>query len=1082
MKPNNPLATLHHRNGLRPTLLFNALLTPLIGILLFGFPHTGAAQATTAEQKGVPSNSVFSVGDVDVVNLQNGNLHIAIPIETSAQRGGTTLKYAFEYDTQAWIKQWHESTCTPGPCNPPGLYVVGEDTNVTSSWRLTSPFNWAVTNSYSGQINCPSTSKPYEAYTNWAIIDPEGSQHPLPLRKEQGTYSCYGQTLAGPALDGSGMYYDSQAEILYTKDGYEYNANGVQDRNGNIATASLDTLDRNLVTTYNGTGTDGMPYTTYTISNSSGSPLIFTVNFQTVTITTDICSNTIYGLYNCTDYTTTKDLPSMLTLPTHKTYVFKYAPNTPGDLIEMDLPTGAVITYQYTDFYEMQLSPQPGYYPNFVGSRAVTKRTVAVNGNQYVWTYNLVPGVSSTVTDPLGNYQIHTFNVVHAMSGGNIIATSSNVYEMSVAYYNSSNQLLRTDTNTYTAEPDPVNSGYYPPNTTTANVRVTHTTTTLDSGQTSAKQTDYETFSYPCVYDGGTCTGTATRLSPTETREYDYGTSGIGALLRKTDYAYLHTNNQGYINLNIVDKPTVVTVYDGPSGTMIAQTTNEYDNYTHTGQPMQPSGAIQHNASYGTSFKTRGNLTGVSKWVNTTGTTLSVTNQYDDAGNLLSSVDSNGNKTAYSYSDSWASTACVPTAGTGAIFPTAVTNAKGQSASTTYFACTGAEKSMTDANKQLTQYSYDSYDRPLSITYPLGSKTFCYSDDPNGSCYNNSSLFSTETDVITGSPTRSRTTLYDGLGRVYETQLTSDPNGTVYVDTQYDGDGRAFKVSNPYRSGDTEYWTTKLFDGIGRSAGVLNQDGSATSITYTGNTTLSTDEVKNKRRSTNDALGRLTYIWEDPSGVNFETDYQYDALGNLLNVNQKGKSGDVARQRVFTYDSLSRLLTTSNPESGLVTYSYQTIGGTVCSGDASLPCSKTDARSVKISYSYDQLNRLVGKTYSDGTTASSCFQYDTPLSTVSDANPIGHLTLEWTQPGACPSPLQPQTAIPANAMTSSVLSNHDAMGQMQNEQQYTPASLAGGTYYSQVYGYDSAGDILSSTSVSVRPNAWSAFLRSRPRE
>ena len=254
-----------------------------------------------------------------------------------------------------------------------------------------------------------------------------------------------------------------------------------QDRNGNNATATSGTLDRNLVTTYN----DPSGYTTYTTYDSAGNPLVYRVDYLTVTIKSDICSAT-GGVYNCTDDPQPQNFPTKITLPTGKTYVFKYAVNTPGDLIEMDLPTGAVITYQYKDFYQQKYVHWQE--PTYAGSRAVTKRTVTLNGQSNSWTYTPSLG-GDTVTDPLGNYQVHTFNYVNTMDGW-VAVISPNVYEVSVAYHNAQGQLLRTTNNTYTAEYDPVNN-------TTANVRSIQTQTILETGQTSEEQTDYETFSYP---------------------------------------------------------------------------------------------------------------------------------------------------------------------------------------------------------------------------------------------------------------------------------------------------------------------------------------------------------------------------------------------------------------------------------------------------------------------------------------------------------------------------------------------------------------------------------------------------------
>jgi len=49
-----------------------------------------------------------------------------------------------------------------------------------------------------------------------------------------------------------------------------------------------------------------------------------------------------------------------------------------------------------------------------------------------------------------------------------------------------------------------------------------------------------------------------------------------------------------------------------------------------------------------------------------------------------------------------------------------------------------------------------------------------------------------------------------------------------------------------------------------------------------------TDQAGKSRKSVTDSLGRLTQVFEDPFGLNYEADYAYDALNNLLTVNQKG--------------------------------------------------------------------------------------------------------------------------------------------------------------------------------------------------
>src|SRR5262249_54773351 len=139
---------------------------------------------------------------------------------------------------------------------------------------------------------------------------------------------------------------------------------------------------------------------------------------------------------------------------------------------------------------------------------------------------------------------------------------------------------------------------------------------------------------------------------------------------------------------------------------------------------------------------------------------------------------------------------------------------------------------------------------------------------------------------------------------------------------------------------------------------------------YAGNLITTTDQAGKKRKTQTDALGRLTTVWEDPTGANYETDYQYDVLGNLLRVDQKGGSSSSAnwRTRTFVYDSLSRLLTATNPESGTITYKYD--ADTNCTSPNSYPTllvSKTDARGIRTCMQYDVLNRQTQKNYTDGT-------------------------------------------------------------------------------------------------------------------
>ncbi len=142
----------------------------------------------------------------------------------------------------------------------------------------------------------------------------------------------------------------------------------------------------------------------------------------------------------------------------------------------------------------------------------------------------------------------------------------------------------------------------------------------------------------------------------------------------------------------------------------------------------------------------------------------------------------------------------------------------------------------------------------------------------------------------------------------------------------------------------------------------------------------------------------------DPSNNPYVTLYQYDSLGNLLRVDQKGSApGDSTqwRTRLFAYDSLSRLTQAANPESGTITYSYDPAGNLL--QKTSPAPNQTGSATQTISYCYDELNRITGRAYS----AQTCQGTQLPAGTavvsyVYDQGPNsnGRLTSITDQAGA----------------------------------------------------------------------------------
>ena len=978
------------------------LVTCLAVTLTFALTQRSSAQETTVYEgnQNLPMWGGFSGGDIDTVSLQNGGVHLHIPIASWKQRGGGTLRAYLVYDTPTWGRQ-----ATKQIINKQTYYYTAF-TYPYQYWFFVSPFSMPGVSAPLESVSCPPRQNGnVNVYRHYTVTDLEGTKHPLNLYYSVG---CGNLATSSPTTDGTGMM-DNPSALIFKDGTQEFAANNVttlEDTNGNLIesnppNSSTDTMNRYLVQTTNGSG-----YTLYTITDANGIAQNYRVDMTSAAVATNFCgtfNNPPYWV--CNEQSATISVPSKLTLPDGQTYQFSWNQNTPGELQAITLPTGAIISYTYaaTTSGECMKPPLSGLQTIFTvpyNCRAqVTSRTVTANGVSSTWTYNLA---KNSVLDPNGNEQDHYFGYVSVVGPSNVTYYSPNKVEGEVKYYSGTSTtgtLLKDVVRDYTGE---INS----PDGWVGNVRPVRETTTLDNGLVTKIETDYETFTFP--YGGPSLTPspfTYTRLNPTEKREYAYGNGAPGALLRRTDYTYLHNNNATYANLNIVDRTASVTVYDG-SGNLVSQTKYEYDVYNHTGMPaMAASGAVQHDSARGTSYTTRGNRTASSKWLNTNSGWLTSLSQYDDAGNAIASKDPIGNLTQFDYTDSWVSitgttggNACAPSSGQGKAYLTKVTNALNQITAHTYYSCSGALGSTTDANSLTTWYVYDIFNREVRSHAPDGGVvTNCFTDTGGTGCSQSAPPFQrVTTKSINAALNEITTAVSDGLGRIVQTQLNSDPQGTVYMDKTYDLVGRVASVSNPYRAGtdptSSRGTTTFSYDALNRKVQELYPDNSALTTAYCGNSTLVTDPTGKWRRSLTDAFGRLIEV-DEPNAIGATvastgcvgasepiriTSYSNDAVGNLTQVLQNG-----SHTRTFTYDSMSRLQTSTNPETGQISYTWDSDGNLA---------TKKDARSITTTYGYDALNRLTSEAYSNGDPSVTIKYDETNCLGLTSCSNIGHRT------------------------------------------------------------------------------------------
>jgi RHS repeat-associated protein len=717
----------------------------------------------------------------------------------------------------------------------------------------------------------------------------------------------------------------------------------------------------------------------YQFPDTTGTYQIVTLKEQSYSIKTN------FGCSGVAEYTGSISLPYEMDLPNSQKYLFTYesytsAGNTyyTGRLKQVTLPTGGSYTYTYSGA-NGGINCADGSILNM--SRAISDGTnsystqFARTGSTGNWT--------TTITYPVMPYDSAQNNAAYTFNSSGQ-QTSAKFYQGAV----SSGNLKRTINTTW--------SGYAP---------ATQITILEDGSTQNETETSYDSY--------------ANLLS---LKEHDWGMNTPGSVLRTTVIAYLGTSP--YVTANILNRPTSVTVTDNVSGIVHSLTNIAYDESSYTNYGTCHSGVAQHNdTTYTCSYTTRGNPTTVTTYATaaTQGGSVYHHSYYDNLGNLVrADMDCCQSKTwVYSSTTNYS----LPDSSTRGSSPgTQLTT------SATYNQYTGLVATSTDENSQVTNYTYDILKRTTTVKRPDNTQlTWTYTD----------ATPPTQSSVKAGAPIQGSnvqytTTTVDGLGRPVNQQISDGTNTYSIVATQYDPVGRAYMGSNPYTSS-AQYWTTAQFDVLGRATKTLLQDSSAATFSYATNTATVTDPAGKARKSVADGLGRMTKVFEDPSGLNYETDYAYNILDLLTGVTQGSQT------RTYIYDDLGRATSVKTPETNQTAYQY-------VYNNFGLATQRTDPRGVITTYGFDNLNRLTGITYNVGTTGVTA----TP-----------GVTLTYDQGGSAAYALGRLTSMTDGVGSETYTYNN--LGEMTQLQK-----VISGTTYTTGYAYNLAGELSSITYPSTR--------------
>lgn len=259
------------------------------------------------------------------------------------------------------------------------------------------------------------------------------------------------------------------------------------------------------------------------------------------------------------------------------------------------------------------------------------------------------------------------------------------------------------------------------------------------------------------------------------------------------------------------------------------------------------------------------------------------------------------------------------------------------------FAYTFGQTTMTGPLNDITIYTYDGSYRAVSLQDPLDKTTaYQYTDSANPF-------------LPTG--------VTDALGNL--TSYTYDQDGNALKRADYSGATiYAYNNNNLTSATDPANRTTKYtYDNNNNLTSATDPAGNKTSYAYTSGWQLQTETSPGARGSQGIVQGATSYTYDPATG-------QVQTVTDPQNV-----------KTTYTYDQVSRLLSTIDNNGQTTSYTYDKAGNLL---------SATDPLGDKTSYAYDANGNQKSETDADGNITGYTYDSDNLLSSQKDA--LGDIT------------------------------------------------------------------------------------------
>ena len=316
-------------------------------------------------------------------------------------------------------------------------------------------------------------------------------------------------------------------------------------------------------------------------------------------------------------------------------------------------------------------------------------------------------------------------------------------------------------------------------------------------------------------------------------------------------------------------------------------------------------------------------------------------------------------------------------------YPVLVKNGLGQAQTLDYYPGTGVQKSLLDANGQLTTSSADGFGRVRTALQANGNETRTYQKACQGDCVGGavvaqvSEMFHGATRI--GVPT---VVYSDSAGHVLRTMTWGFDGRAIVAEQRYDSLGRLAETDWPrFEQQPAFSQSTLRYDELDRviATTTLDEQGSThdTLVEFNGDKRILTNTLGQQRKETRDVLGQVTSV-KDANGN--DTSFDYEAFGGLSKTTDPyGNIIPVA------YDRLGRKTHLYDPDLGHIEYGFDPPGRAI-----SQISPKQRAAGQSITFQFDDLDRMTARFETD---LESHWVFDTA------AKGVGQLAQAYTQTG-----------------------------------------------------------------------------------